>query len=100
MNFTGLYLALFTLAAIGLGFLWVIKLEYHVGAHVDKAVFVIGCLVTTGSLFAPSPFLSALIGILGGTVIWGATELKDQEKRVKAGMFKSNPKKHHGSNLP
>jgi hypothetical protein len=93
MNFIGLYLALFTLVAIGVGFLWVIKLEYHIGAHVDKAVFILGCLITLCSLFAPSPLLAALIGIFGGTVIWGATELKDQEKRVKAGMFKANPKK-------
>ena len=93
MNFSGLALAFFTLIAIGFGFFWVVKLEYHVGAGVDKAVFVVGILITAASLAAPDPISSAVIGIVGGTVIWGATEMKDQEKRVAAGMFKANPKK-------
>ena len=93
MNFTGLILALFALSAIGVGFFWVIRLEYHVGARVDKIVFAVGCVISLSSLFMASPMLSAIVGILGGTVIWGATELKDQEKRVAAGMFKANPKR-------
>ena len=93
MNFSGLLLALFTLFAIGIGFFWVIKLEYYVGAKVDKLVFALGCIVTALSLFVGPPMLSAIVGIVGGTVIWGATELKDQEKRVAAGMFKANPRR-------
>ena len=93
MNFAGLISALFALFSIGVGFFWVIRLEYHVGAHVDKIVFVVGCVISLSSLLMPSPMLSAIIGIFGGTVIWGATELKDQEKRVAAGMFKANPQK-------
>ena len=93
MNFTGIILALFTLFAVGAGFLWVIKLEYYVGARADKLVFAAGCLMTAASLLVPIPLVSAVIGIAGGTVIWGATELKDQEKRVAQGLFKKNPKK-------
>ncbi len=94
MNFSGMILALFTLAAIGIGFFWVIKLEYYIGAHVDKIVFVVGCLITVSSLFVAPPIFSGLVGITGGTVIWGASEMKDQEKRVAAGMFKANPNKN------
>ncbi len=93
MNLTGLYLGLITFAAIGLGFLWVIKLEYSVGARAAKVVGALGIAVSMGSLFISSFFLSAVIGILGGTLFWGATELPDQEKRVAAGMFKRNPKR-------
>ncbi len=93
MNFFGLIIATYTLLAIGVGFLWVVKLEYYIGAYINKAVFIVGCAVTVLSLFVKEPMISALIGVLGGTVIWGATELKDQEERVKRGMFKKNPKK-------
>ena len=93
MNLTGLYLGLITFAAIGLGFLWVIKLEYYVGARAAKVVGILGIAVSMGSLFIPGFFLSAVIGILGGTLFWGATELPDQERRVAAGMFKRNPKR-------
>ena len=93
MNFTGLIIGLFTLLTIGLGFFWVIKLEYYVGAHVAKAVGALGVLVVLASLFVSDFYPSALLGILGGTIFWGATELPDQEKRVEAGMFKKNPSK-------
>ena len=33
MNTTGIFIGLFTVLAIGLGFVWVIKLEYYVGAQ-------------------------------------------------------------------
>lgn len=93
MNFTGTYLGLFTVLAIGLGFLWVIKLEYYVGAHVSKLAAALGVIVALFSLLLPCFFASAILGILGGTIIWGAFELPDQEKRVAAGMFKANQKK-------
>ena len=93
MNLTGVGLGLFTVLAIGLGFLWVIKLEYHVGARVAKIVGALGIAVILVSLLVPSFLGSALVGIAGGTIVWGATELPDQERRVAAGMFKKNPKK-------
>ncbi|PID84764.1 MAG: hypothetical protein CSB13_11430 [Chloroflexi bacterium] len=93
MNFTGIFFALFTVVTIGLGFVWVIKLEYYVGSHVAKAVAVLGILVVVVSLFMPSFTLSAIVGIIGGTIVWGATELPDQEERVAEGMFPANPRK-------
>lgn len=93
MNFTGIFFALFTAVAIGIGFVWVIKLEYYVGAHVAKAVGALGALVVLASLFLPGFVLSAIVGILGGVVVWGATEMTDQEERVAEGMFPANPKK-------
>ena len=78
---------------IGLGFFWVIKLEYYVGAHVAKAVGALGVVVALASLFVSEFYPAAFLGILGGTIFWGATELPAQEKRVAAGMFKKNPNK-------
>lgn len=81
------------LFAIGGGFVWVIKLEYHVGAHVWRGVLALGIAVGGASLFAPHFFLSAVLGIIAGTIIWGATELPCQEERVRRGMFPANPRR-------
>ena len=93
LNFSGLYLGSFMLLAIGVGFLWVIKLEYYVGAHIWKWVLAFGILLCLGSSWMPSFWGSALLGITGGSIAWGATELPDQEKRVQRGLFPSNPKR-------
>lgn len=91
MNLTGVYLGLFMLFCIGFGFLWVIKLEYHLGAGVWKIALVIGLLICLASLFMPDFATSALMGIFGGSVVWGATELPGQAERVQRGLFPSNP---------
>lgn len=93
MNWSGIILGVFMLFAIGIGFVWVIKLEYYVGAHIWKYVFAVGALVTIASLFLDSFYLSAIFGIIGGSIMWGATELPDQEKRVAAGLFPANPRR-------
>lgn len=93
MNWTGLLLGLWMLLVIGLGFVWVIKVEYYLGAFVWKAVLALGATLVVASLFVPSFWGSALLGILGGSVVWGATELPDQEERVRQGIFPDNPNK-------
>jgi hypothetical protein len=93
MNLTGIYLGLFMLFSIGFGFFWVIKVEYYWGARLWKAVLGFGLLVCLASLFAPTFAVSALLGILGGSVVWGATELPAQEERVRRGSFPANPRK-------
>jgi len=75
LNFSGLGLGLLMLLAIGFGFFWVIRLEYHLGARIWKAVLGIGLLICLLSLWMPTFGSSALLGILGGSVVWGASEL-------------------------
>lgn len=93
MNPTGFYLGIFMLFSIGFGFFWVIKLEYYWGARVWKAVLVSGLLLCLASLFMPTFVISAILGILGGSVVWGATELPSQAERVRQGLFPSNPRR-------
>jgi hypothetical protein len=93
MNLTGILFGLFTLLAIGLGFVWVIRLEYHVGAHAAWAVAGLGTALVLASLLVRDFTPSAILGVLGGTFIWGATELPEQEKRVKKGLFPANPRR-------
>lgn len=83
MNFTGLYVGLFTFLSIGLGFVWVIKVERRFGSRPAKIIGLFGFLTVFSSLFIPNFELSALVGVLGGTIIWGATELPEQELRAR-----------------
>jgi hypothetical protein len=91
MNLTGMYLGLFMLFAIGIGFVWVIKLEFYVGAQIWKWVLALGIILSLASLWIASFWGSALLGIIGGSIAWGATELPDQEERVRRGIFPANP---------
>jgi hypothetical protein len=93
INLMGFFFGFFMLLVIGIGFLWVIKLEYYLGARVWKAVLALGLLICVASLFVPDFTASALLGIFGGSVVWGATELPGQEQRVQQGLFPANPKR-------
>ena len=93
MNWTGIFLGLFMLLVIGFGFFWVIQLEYYLGARVWKSVLVLGIGICLLSLFMPDFTSSALVGIFGGSIVWGATELPGQEERVRRGLFPANPRR-------
>ena len=91
MNWVGIELGLFSVLAVGLGFVWVIRLEYLVGAYVWKWVAGVGLLIVASSLFMPNFLLAAVVGIIGGSITWGAMELPHQEERVDHGLFKAHP---------
>ena len=91
MNWTGIELGLFSAFVIGIGFVWVIRLEYLVGAHVWKRVAGLGLVVCAASLLMPNFILAAIAGIVGGSIIWGAVELPHQEERVDHGLFRAHP---------
>jgi hypothetical protein len=91
MNFFGLALGLASLLIIGLGFVWVIRSEYYLGYLWWPYILGLGILLVTGSLLVPSLWGSALVGILGASLIWGATELKEQAIRAEIGWYPFNP---------
>ncbi|HSO27101.1 MAG TPA: DUF4491 family protein [Anaerolineales bacterium] len=93
LNWTGLFMGLYMLGVIGIGFFWVVKIEYYLGARVWKLVLLLGLLLCLLSLFVNNFMFSALIGIFGGSVVWGATELPDQAERVRRGLFPANPRR-------
>jgi hypothetical protein len=89
----GIAIGLFSLFIIGLGFFWVIRMEYFLGYMWWPYPMALGILMIIGSLFLANPGWSALLGITGGSFIWGATELKEQAVRAELGWFKFNPNK-------
>jgi hypothetical protein len=93
MMWAGLIIGFFGLFIIGMGFVWVIRMEYYLGYLWWPYPLAIGILIIIASLFVSNGLISALMGIAGGSFIWGATELKEQAVRAELGWFRFNPNK-------
>jgi hypothetical protein len=93
LEWGGLALGFFSLGIIGFGFFWVIRTEYYLGYLWWPYPLMLGILMIVGSLFVPNAGWSALLGITGGSFVWGATELKEQAVRAELGWFRFNPKR-------
>ncbi len=91
MNWAGIALGLFSLGAIGFGFVWVIRTEYHLGYLWWPYPLLLGITLIGGSLFVGNVGWSGLLGIAGASFIWGATELKEQAVRADLGWFRQKP---------
>ncbi len=88
-----LVIGILTLLIIGLGFPLVILTERYLGYLWWPYMLALGLLIVAVSLFIPSDLPSALVGVLGATFVWGATELKEQAVRAELGWFPHNPRK-------
>ncbi len=93
MNYFGPLAGLATLLIIGLGFPLVIQGERFLGYHWWPYMLGAGLLLVGISLFVPSSFLSVPVAILGATLAWGSTELKEQAVRAELGWYPFNPRK-------
>lgn len=92
MSLVGPLAGLVSLFAIGLGFFWVIRTERALGWQWWYVFMGAGIVLVLLSIFAGSPLLSGLLGILGASLVWGSTELKAQAARVELGWYAANPK--------
>ena len=93
MNFFGLILGIATLFIIGLGFIWVIRGERYFGYLWWPYVVGLGFVLILISLFITSLWVSALLGAFGASLIWGATELKEQAVRAEVGWYPFHQRK-------
>ncbi|MFZ5879907.1 MAG: DUF4491 family protein [Chloroflexota bacterium] len=87
MSAFGPLLGLSTLCLIGLGFVWVIRGERYFGFLWWPYVMAAGLACILASLFLSSDWASALLGGLGASLLWGATELKTQAVRAELGWY-------------
>ncbi len=93
MNFFGLFLGIATLLIIGLGFVWVIRGERYFGVLWWPYVMGLGLLLVVLSVFLVNNWASALLGILGASLVWGSTEFKEQAVRTEIGWYPFNENK-------
>ena len=93
INFEGILLAICTFLIIGLCHPLVIKTEYYFGTKPWWIWLISGLACCIGALFIKSVFWSALLGVLGASLLWGIGELLAQEKRVAKGWFPMNAKR-------
>ncbi len=93
MNTFGFFVGLITLLIIGFGFFWVIRGEKYLGYLWWPYFMAAGTLLVAISLFLANDWASVLMGILGGSLIWGSTEFKEQAVRAELGWFPFNQKK-------
>lgn len=87
MNWFGISVGMATLFIIGLGFVWVIRGERYFGYLWWPYVMGAGALFVSGSMFITNNYVSALVGALGASLLWGSTELKEQAVRGELGWY-------------
>ncbi|MEW5829872.1 MAG: DUF4491 family protein [Chloroflexota bacterium] len=93
MDFFGILLGIATLFIIGLGFPLVIHGERYFGYLWWPYMMGLGFVIIVASFFIPADWLSAVVGVLGATFVWGSTELKEQAVRAELGWFPFNENK-------
>jgi hypothetical protein len=93
MNLFGPTLGIVTLLLIGLGFVWVVRVERSLGYLWWPYILAAGILLLVASLFIASNWGSALAGVAGASLAWGATELKVQALRAELGWYPFQGKK-------
>ena len=93
MKTFGLLIGIATLFIIGLGFVWVIRGERYLGLLWWPYFMGLGVALVMDSFFIPSIWGSALVGIFGGSLIWGSTEFKEQAIRAELGWYPFREKK-------
>ncbi len=93
MNSFGLIVGILTLIIIGLGFVWVIYGERYFSYQWWPYVVGLGVLTIGISMLIEQDLLSAIVGVLGASFVWGATELKAQAIRSELGWFKYRGRK-------
>lgn len=93
MYFTGLIIAILTFLIIGVFHPVVIKTEYYFGTRPWWIFLITGVACVVISILVENTVVSALIGVLGATLLWSIGELFEQKKRVEKGWFPMNPKR-------
>lgn len=93
MYFTGIIIAVSTFLVIGIFHPIVIKVEYYWGTRPWWIFLVLGIAAIAAALFVANVIASALLGVVGASLLWSIGELFEQRKRVEKGWFPRNPKR-------
>ena len=83
LQWAGPVLALTTFVTIGIGHVLVRYLQARFGTRPAIPFFISGGIVLLLSLFTPVNLISAILGIIGITLVWDGIEIYRQEKRMR-----------------
>ncbi len=93
MNSFGLLAGIASLLLIGMGFPLIIHGERKFGRLWWPYMLGAGAALVIFSLFITDDRRSVIAAVLGATLAWGSTELRDQAVRAELGWFPHNPHK-------
>jgi hypothetical protein len=93
MNSFGLLVGLVTLVVIGMGFVWVIRGERYLGHLWWPYFMATGLALVLLSFTLSNDLASAIVGVIGGSFVWGSTEFKEQAIRTELGWYPFNGRK-------
>lgn len=99
LHFTGVIIAICTFLFIGLFHPLVIKVEYYSGTRYWWVFLLLGITSICGAFFVADVFWSAIIGVIGASLLWSIGELFSQKRRVEKGWFPMNPKRKDEYNM-
>ncbi|MGH7859670.1 MAG: DUF4491 family protein [Candidatus Binatia bacterium] len=99
-NPSGIVVAAVAIVGIGLGHVWVRKMEYSFGKRIWPLSAAIGLVLLGASLAASSDFVAALLAIPGAIFLYAVKEFFEQERRVIAGHAPRNPKRRYPGDAP
>lgn len=95
MFWNGLILGAIAFIAIGAFHPIVIKCEYYFSAKVWPVFLIGGIAMGMISLLVENIMISAILAIIGFSMLWSIKELKEQEIRVEKGWFPKNPRRKY-----
>lgn len=90
MSFDGIIIGVGAFLIIGLLHPIIIKVEYYIGKHIWPLFLVSGIICIALSVFVGLTVISALLSVLGFSLLWSIRELFEQEERVCRGWFPAN----------
>ncbi len=91
MHWSGVIIGAMVFFIIGAFHPIVIKCEYYFSSKIWPVFLAGGLVCCTASLFVAQAVFSAILAVLGFTMLWSIGELKHQEERVRKGWFPHNP---------
>ncbi len=97
MNYDGILIGIGTFFIIGFLHPVVIKAEYYFTSRIWPVFLISGAGCIGLSLVSAGRVFSALLAVLGVSLLWSIKELAEQKRRVEKGWFPQNPKRRESS---
>ncbi len=93
MHWSGIIIGAAAFLIIGLFHPIVIKCEYYFTQRIWPVFLFGGLVFCLAAALVAQVVASAILAILGFTMLWSILELKHQAKRVEKGWFPQNPQR-------